>query len=334
MANFKARAGNLGRDGKLRVLIIGDSLSDGYHHCAHHYRKNLQAAHGNGGPGNIWAVWHENARTGWLFEPSDFSQEAKGEWRSGWGGGRGDVWPYLGWKGEFLAADSGATYRLDAGGSRFTAVTSSGTFETFDGRKIGDRTAGFTARLDGKTRTVSPARPREPLDIALTRFEAAESLHTLQIDAVNGGTLYLHGVMVENTSPGVVVYNISRGGYWAYNYLWRQPGWEKIPAAMDPDLTIVFLAKPESDGSGAGNAYEHEALRERVARAVPRSDLLFFIGWLPCDGQCPSDARSMADRVAWCEANHLPYLNLSEGLDPAKMMELGWFSDNIHLAPR
>jgi hypothetical protein len=29
----------------------------------------------------------------------------------------------------------------------------------------------------------------------------------------------------------------------------------------------------------------------------------------------------------------LPYLDLRDGLDPRKMKELGWFADNIHLAP-
>lgn len=79
-----------------------------------------------------------------------------------------------------------------------------------------------------------------------------------------------------------MVYNISRDGYWAYNYLWRQPGWEKILASMDPDLTILFLTKPESGGSGGhegtSKTFEHEALRTRVARAVPRSDQLIIIG--------------------------------------------------------
>ncbi len=188
-----------------------------------------------------------------------------------------------------------------------------------------------------RSEAVEPAQPTDPLDISLTRLKAPEGRHTLQIDAVQDGTLYLHGVLVENSAPGVVVYNISRGGYWAHNFLWRQPGWEKILAAMDPDLTIVFLTKPESGGSGGNEAtsktYEHEALRARVSRAVPRSDILVVIGWLPRDGQSPADAQSMADRIAWCEAGHLPYLNLRDGLDPLRMQELGWFADNIHLTP-
>lgn len=337
MARFRDRASRLGRDGKLRVLIIGDSLSDGYYHWSHHFRERLQAAYGDGGPGNIAATWRGDARAGWLFEPGEFSQEARGGWRSGWGG-RGDVWPYLGWNGEFLATDSAdAVYRLDASGSRFTLVTSSGAFETFDGLRIGNRSASFTARLDGQVKAIDPARPAEPLDIALTRFDAPEGRHSLRIEAVKDGTLFLHGALVENSSPGVVVYNISRGGYWAHNFLWRQPGWEKILAAMDPDLTIIFLTKPESGGSGghegANKTYEHEALRARVSRAVPRCDLLFVIGWLPRDGQSPADARTMEDRIAWCEASHLPYLNLRDALDPRRMKALGWFADNIHLAP-
>ena len=337
MVKFKERAKHLGGDDKLRILIIGDSLSDGHYHWSHHFRKNLQASYGNGGPGNLWATWRGNARAGWLFGDADFSQEANGAWRSGWGG-RGDVWPYLGWNGEFLATESPqAAYRLDAAGNRFTVATSSGTFETFDGRKISNRTAGFTVRFDDQIKKVEPARPGDPLDIELTRFDARDGRHTLQIDEVNDGTLYFHGVLVENSAPGVVVYNISRGGYWAYNFLWRQPGWEKVLAAMDPDLTIMFLTKPESGGSGGldgpSKTVEHEALRARVAQAVPRSDLLIVIGWAPRDGQSPNDARSMADRIKWCVANRLPYLNLYEGLDPGKMKELGWFADNIHLAP-
>ena len=338
VGKFKEQAGRLGRDEKVRVLIIGDSLSDGYQHWSHHFRRDLQAAYGNGGPGNIWATWKGNARSGWLFDAADFTQETTGRWRSGWGA-RGDVWPYLGWNGDFLATQAAdASYRLEATGSRFTVVTSSGTFTTFDGRPISNRAAGFTARLDGQVRSVRPARVDEPLDIELTRFEVPAGRHALQVDSIHDGTLALHGVLVENSEPGVVVNNISRGGYWAYNYLWRQPGWEKILAAMDPDLTIIFLTKPESGGSGGdddgpGRAHEHKALRERVARAVPRSDLLIVIGWLPRDGQSPADARSMADRVAWCEADRLPYLDLSGGLDSRKMQELDWFADNIHLAP-
>ena len=337
IAEFKARANHLGQDGKLRVLIIGDSLSDGYYHWSHHFRRNLQAAYGNGGPGNIGATWHANARAGWLFTPADFTQETQGDWRSGWGG-RGDIWPYLGWNGDFLATDSAAaSYRLDATGSRFMVVTSAGTFETFNGQKISNRTAGFTVRLDDQRQTVSPARPGAPLDINLTRFEVPDGRHTLQIDAVTDGTLYLHGVMVENGSPGVVVDNIARGGYWASNYLWRQPGWERILAAMNPDLTILFLTKPESGGSGGhddpSKTFEHAALRDRVARAVPRSDLLLMIGWLPRDGQSASDAQSRADRIAWAEAGQFPYLDLGAGLDPQAMKDLGWFADGIHLTP-
>ena len=53
---FTTRAKGLGQDGKLRVLIIGDSLSDGEYHWSHYFRRDLQAAYGNGGPGNIWAA--------------------------------------------------------------------------------------------------------------------------------------------------------------------------------------------------------------------------------------------------------------------------------------
>ena len=43
--------------------------------------------------------------------------------------------------------------------------------------------------------------------------------------------------------------------------------------------------------------------------------------------------RRIKDRIAWFESNHYPYLDLYAGLNKAKMKELGWYADNIHLAP-
>jgi hypothetical protein len=340
---FKGRAKTFGADGKLRVLIIGDSLSDGGYHWSHYFRRDLQAAYGNGGPGNIWAV-HAGGLPGqgfapdWLYSPDDFTsyKGAKGSWRSGWGG-RGDAWPYLGWNGSFLATDSPeAEYFLEAVGSRFTVVYSSGTFHTYNGQPQENRAAGFTATFDNQSQVVPPAAHDAPLDIGLARFTAPEGRHRLHIGSINQGTLFLHGVIVEKAAPGVVVYNISRGGYWAHNFIWRQPGWEKILAEINPDLTILFLSKPESGGSASPadprRNVESEMLVARVTRAVPQTRLLFMINWAPRDGQSPPDAQTVKDRIAWYEANHYPYLNLEEGLDSTAMKRLGWFKDNIHLA--
>ncbi len=274
----------------------------------------------------------------WLFGPEDFVsyKGAKGAWRNSWGG-RGDIWPYLGWNGTFLMTDSPeAEYVLEAAGSRFTVVTSTGTFTSFNGRPVENRAAGFTARFDDQSRIVAPAASGQPLDIGLTRFEAPEGRHRLHISAVNGGDLFLHGVLVEKSAPGVVVDNISRGGYSAHDYIWRQPGWEKILAEINPDLTIFFLSKPESGGS-AGPAdprrnVESEMLVTRVTNAIPHTRLLFMINWAPRDGQSPPDAQTVKERVAWYDAHRYPYLHLEEGLDSAVMKKLGWFHDNIHLA--
>jgi hypothetical protein len=73
VAGFKAKAQHLGDSGKLRILIIGDSLSDGSYHWSHHFRKNLQAAYGNGGPGAVWSTFagdspQHGAMPGWLIK--------------------------------------------------------------------------------------------------------------------------------------------------------------------------------------------------------------------------------------------------------------------------
>jgi hypothetical protein len=340
MASFKHKAQHPGTDGKLRVLIIGDSLSDGWYHWSHHFRKDLQAAYGNGGLGALWAAFAQSkagSLPGWLWSEEDFTSQATGHWRQGWGG-RGDIWPYLGWNGMFLAADDPeSSYELRARGNKFTVVYSSGTFTTFDGETEMNRAGGFTASLDGAKQTIAPAANGVPLDIGLVKFEAANGPHVLRVGGAHDGTLWLHGVLVENNAPGVVVYNIARGGYWAHDFLWRQPGWEKILRAMSPDYTIIFLTKPDSGGSAAvSNAsrlYEYERLVQRVSRAVPATRFFFFKCWDPRDGISPADAQTWKERTEWFEAKHYPYLDLQAGLDPVAMKRLGWFSDNIHLAP-
>lgn len=77
LVKFKERASHLGPDEKLRVLIIGDSLSDRYFHWSHHFRKNLQAGCGNGGPGNLWGTWRGNAQAGSLG-PRTFRSKPRG----------------------------------------------------------------------------------------------------------------------------------------------------------------------------------------------------------------------------------------------------------------
>jgi hypothetical protein len=344
VAGFKEKAQHLGDSGKLRILIIGDSLSDGSYHWSHHFRKNLQAAYGNGGPGAVWSTFagdspQHGTMPGWLWSEKDFIsyKGPNGRWRNGWGG-RGDIWPYLGWNGNFLTtADPQSSYELVASGCKFTVVYSAGTFSTFDGDAITNRSAGFTVALDEQPRVIAPATDGAPLDIGLAKFAAPDGLHRLRIDAVHDGDLWLHGVIVENSVPGVMVYNISRGGYWAHDFIWRQPGWEKILQEFQPDYTIIFLTKPESGGSGpAGNAdhlYEYQRLVERVSRAVPRTQLMFFKCWDPRDGISPADAQTWREGTAWFETKHYPYLDLQAGLNRQAMKELGWFNDNIHLTP-
>jgi len=338
-ASFKNKAKRLGKDEKLRILIIGDSLSDGHQHWSHFFRRNLQAAYGNGGYGAIWSGWaqYPQAIPGWLWDPkTDFSSQTKGLWRHSWGG-RGDAWPYLGWNGDFLATDlPDAEYQLTARGSTFTVVYSAGTFTSFNGQSVLNRAAGFTASFDGQSQVVPAATGGEPLDMGLLKFAAHDGQHTLKIEHVHDGTLSLHGVLVENSAPGVVVYNISHGGWWAHNYLLRQPGWEKLLAACNPDLTIFFLSKPESGGTEPSDTRrnpEYEMLTQRVLQAVPRTELLFFNCWEPRDGISPADAKTLAERATWFEAHRYPYLDLQHGLDSRAMKELGWFQDNIHLAP-
>jgi hypothetical protein len=342
VANFKNKARHLGKNGKLRILIIGDSLSDGYYHWSHYFRKDLQAAYGNGGTGTVWATFagdspEHGTMPGWLWNKEDFIsyKGPNGRWRDGWGS-RDDIWPYLGWNGTFLAtADAGSSYELDGNGSKFTVVYSTGTFTTFDGEPLTNRSAGFTVALDDQKEAIAPAAAGAPLDIGLVSFRVADGQHRLRIDGIHDGDLWLHGVIVENSGPGVIVYNIARGGYWTYNFIWRQPGWEKILREFQPDYTIIFLTKPESGGSGpvsnTNRLYEYERLVERVSHAVPRTQFLFFKCWNPRDGISPADAQTWEERTTWFEARHYPYLDLQAGLDRQAMKDLGWFHDNIHL---
>jgi hypothetical protein len=344
IAGFKEKAQHLGKDGKLRILIIGDSLSDGSYHWSHHFRKDLQAAYGNGGPGAVWSTFAgdspaHGAAPGWLWSEKDFIsyKGPNGRWRNGWGS-RGDIWPYLGWNGNFLTTDDPrASYELEGEGSKFTVVYTTGTFTTYDGETVNNHSAGFTASLDDQKQIIAPAAANAPLDIGLAKFTAPDGRHKLRIDATHDGDLWLHGVIVENSAPGVVVYNISRGGYWAHDFIWRQPGWEKILQEFQPDYTIIFLTKPESGGSGpvenTDRLYEYGRLMERVKRAAPATQFMFFMCWDPRDGISPADAQTWRERKAWFEAKHLPYLDLQAGLDSPKMKGLGWFNDNIHLTP-
>jgi hypothetical protein len=338
MQSFKSKAKNLGKDGKLRILIIGDSLSDGGYHWSHYFRKDLQDAYGQGGFGNIVAGWGKNGAASWLWDAKkDFTCEPTGIWRDSFGG-QGDAWPYLGWNGRFICTDSpAAEWRLEAPGSKFTVVYSKGTFKTFSGKWAETRCAGFTATLDADARQIEPAKADEALDIGLLKFEVPDGPHTLKISAIHDGMFYFHGVLVENSAPGVVFYNIAHGGWWAHDFVLRQPGWEKILAEMNPDYTIVFLSKPESGGTGSPSQtsrnLEFELLTQRVKAALPQTKLLFFQNWSPRDGISPSDLQTCKDRIAWFESNHHPYLDLYAGLNKARMKEFGWYADNIHLAP-
>jgi hypothetical protein len=96
---FKDRAQSLAPKDKPRILIIGDSLSDGGT-WAQYFRRGLQGAYGDGGPGNIWPTQPGNApgqgtAPEWLFSSADFTRYkgSKGVWRDGWSW-RGDFWPY------------------------------------------------------------------------------------------------------------------------------------------------------------------------------------------------------------------------------------------------
>jgi hypothetical protein len=341
VAGFKQKAQHLtGTHNKLRILIIGDSLSDGGYHWSHHFRQNLQTAYGNGGSGAIWSTFagdspEHGAMPAWLWSEKDFISYKTGHWRNGYAS-RGDIWPYLGWNGTFLAAaDPQSSYHLDATASKYTVAYSAGTFPTFDGETITNRSAGFTVTLDEQKQVIAPAADGAPLDIGLAKFSAPEGLHRLRIDGIHGGDLWLHGVIVENSAPGVIVYNISRGGYWAHDYVWRQPGFERILQEMHPDYTIIFLTKPESGGSGpvsdTNHLYEYERLVARVSRAVPDTQFFFFKCWDPRDGISPADAQTWKERTAWFEARQYPYLDLQSGLNRETMKALDWFRDNIHL---
>lgn len=343
IAGFKKEAATLKTDNKkLRVLIIGDSLSDGYFHWSHYFRKALQQAYGDGGIGNINAKAARNPRdniAGWLFEQGkDYDIEIAGPWRQAWAS-RDDAWPYLGWNGGLMSSDSpeaSMTFKVRA--ADITVVYSSGTFTTWNGTPFENRAGGFTIDLDGKAEKIAPATAGQPLDIGLAKFKTDQGMHTLKLSGINSGWLWLAGLLLENDTPGVVVYNIANGGWWPYHYLWRQPGFEKILQAMNPDYVIYFLSKPDSgalDGSLAdeGKEPEYRGLEERVKRALPNAKSLHMICWDSRSGEnFPKNVEARQRRQAYFDSTKAATLNFYDGLDRTQMDKLGWFKDNIHLA--
>ena len=196
------------------------------------------------------------------------------------------------------------------GAAQFTVVYSTGTYH--DAGRSADRQP--RGRFHRRPRRPEPHDPRGQARTSRWTWAWPGSPcprvgTTLRVHGIHDGTLSLHGVLVENSSPGVVVYNISHGGWWAHNYIWRQPGWEKILAAMQPDLTIIFLTKPESGGSSPPSDTrknpEYEMLTDRVLGAVPKTQLLFFKCWDPATGSVRPDAQTWKDRTAWFESRRI-----------------------------
>jgi hypothetical protein len=72
------------------------------------------------------------------------------------------------------ASSPDAEYFVNAIGSRFTVVHSSGKFTTFDVQPVENGAAGFIATIDGQSKVAPPSAPGEALDIGLTRFEAPD----------------------------------------------------------------------------------------------------------------------------------------------------------------
>lgn len=342
IADFKERAVSLkSAGGKLRVLIIGDSLSDGFFHWSHYFRAALQEAYGDGGIGNINAKFARNplnAAKGWLLDPTtDFSAELTEPWRQSWAS-RGDVWPYLGWNSGTMASDSReAKMSLKVRAAEITAVYSTGMFTTFDGDPVENRAGGFTIKVDDDVRKIPPAVEGQPLDIGLEKFSVKQGMHTVKFEDIHSGWLWLHGLLLENEEPGVVVYNISNGAWWPANYLWRQPGFEKILKAMKPDYVIYFLSKPDSGSldrslSEEGGDTDYRRMVDRVSKALPDAKSLHFICWDSKSGSnFPKDIDARKERRATLEETHAAILNLYEGLDRVRMGELKWFKDEIHL---
>jgi len=111
-------------------------------------------------------------------------------------------------------------------------------------------------RIHG-TLDTTHARARRRQRIS-TRHRAAEVLKCrreahINPNASHDGIFYFHGVLVENSAPGVVLYNISTAACRAHDFILRQPGWEKNSGGtMNPAYNAPsFLSKPESGGSGS-----------------------------------------------------------------------------------
>ena len=108
-------------------------------------------------------------------------------------------------------------------------------------------------------------------------------------------------------------------------------------AAALPLLDATFGYGKEDQLPTAWNAgYPAQGLKNAdalISSFKSRAKNLFFKCWDPRDGISPSDAQTWQERTAWFQAKHLPYLDLQAGLDRVAMKRLGWFADNIHLAP-
>ena len=237
-----------------------------------------------------------------------------------------------------MASDSPeAKMSLKVRAAEITAVYSTGTFTTFDGDSVENRAGGFTIKVDDEVRKVPPSVAGQPLDIGLEKFTVKQGMHTVKFEDIHSGWLWLHGVLLENEAPGVVVYNISNGAWWPANYLWRQPGFEKILKAMKPDYVIYFLSKPDSGSldrslSEENDDSDYRRMVERVSKALPHAQSLHFTCWDSKTGSnFPKDVEARKSRSANLEGSHSAILDLYEGLDRVKMGQLGWFKDEIHL---
>jgi len=237
-------------------------------------------------------------------------------------------------------------------GAMVTAVYTTGTFESFSGQPVENRAGAFTARMDETQKEIPAARSGEPLGVGFARFEGNQGVHKLTLNNIRDGWLWLHGLLVENQTPGVVVYNISNGGWWPSNFLWRQPGFDQTLREMKPDYIIFFLTKPDSESLDAGlantNDPDYVRLMQRVKTALPDAKTLHVFSWAAKDkaevgaAQMNREARLAAEldaadaprrkRLAHLEGSGEAILDLREGLDTQLMSKLGWYKDAIHLA--
>ena len=225
----------------------------------------------------------------WLFGPDGLQGrvEAAGDGR----GGRGDVWPYLGWNGNFLATDPpDAQYFLEAQGSRSRPFTAAGRSRPSDGRSVENRAAGFTVHFDGQTKVAAaaPGRaaghrpgqvrgPRRPARLQI-RGQPGDALSSRraggEVVAGRRGLQHLAGRLV---GPQLHLASARLG---------QAPGRD---AARSDDLLHhanrkAAAAAPPSDTREP----EYEMLIERVLGAVPKTKLLFFKCWEPRDGISPA----------------------------------------------